>query len=91
MSFTSTNQIMKPISQIFALCIEKIPTFKKSRLQFYHNLYNSLKDSGKSIDAIDKKILSEKQKEVEQLLFWDMLLICDSQKNGSQSISKWFN
>ena len=80
---------MKPISQIFALSILEIPTLKKSGY-IYENLEKKYKIAGMSSDNIEKKILAKKQRDVGDHLFSDILLQCDTQKNGNQSITKWF-
>jgi DNA polymerase elongation subunit (family B) len=87
--FYITNQIMKPISQIFALSILEIPTLKKSGY-IYENLEKKYKIAGMSSGNIEKKILAKKQRDVGDHLFSDILLQCDTQKNGNQSITKWF-
>ena len=88
--FYITNQILKPISQIFALSILEIPTLKKNGY-IYENLEKKYKLAGMSNDDIDKKILAKKQRDVGDHLFADILLQCDTQKNGNQSITKWFS
>jgi DNA polymerase elongation subunit (family B) len=85
-----TNQIMKPVSQVFALRIEEIPTFKQNK-DFYDIKLNNLIKNGMDEELAIKKIINDKQQTTEELLFWDILHICDSQKNGSQSIKNWFS
>ena len=87
--FYITNQIMKPISQVFALVIDEIPTIRNSKIK-YAELEKKYKLAGMNIDSIEKKILADKQKVVADHLFSDILLFCESQRNGNQSIKKWF-
>ncbi len=87
--FYITNQIMKPISQIFALSIEDIPTLRNCKDK-YQQLEEKYKLAKMDPEKMEKKLLSDKQKEVADHLFSDILMFCDSQKNGNQSITKWF-
>ena len=88
--FYVTNQIMKPVSQIFALRIEEIPTFKQHK-DYYNNKLDKLTKNGISQENAIKKISNEKQKDTEELLFWDILYLCESHKTGTQSIKTWFS
>lgn len=87
--FYVTNQIMKPISQIYALCIEKLPTFRKGK-EYFHHQSLKYKNQGWSEEKIEKKILQLKAKEAELLLFQDTLRQCENQKARAQEITKWF-
>ncbi len=84
-----TNQIMKPISQIYSLCIEKIPNFRKGN-QYFPEQAKKYRLKGWDQDKIEKKILQLKAKEVELLLFYDTLRECENQKARAQEITKWF-
>ena len=88
--FYVTNQIMKPVSQIFALRIEEIPTFKKAS-DYYKQKLDQQINNGTEEESAIKKITNEKQRDTEELLFWDILYLCESQKNGNQSITNWFS
>jgi DNA polymerase elongation subunit (family B) len=84
-----TNQIMKPISQIYALCIEKLPNFRKGQTYFQEQA-KSYRLKGWAEDKIEKKILQLKGKEAELLLFHDTIRQCENQKARAQEITKWF-
>ena len=88
--FYVTNQIMKPVSQIFALRIEEIPTFKKKK-DYYKIKLQELIKNGTEEEISIKKITNEKQRDTEELLFWDILYLCESQKTGNQAITNWFS
>ncbi len=87
--FYITNQIMKPISQIFALAVDEIPTIRKN-LDVYENLRKKCLGSGLCEEMTEKRILLQKQRDVADHLFADILIYCESQKNGDQNITKWF-
>jgi DNA polymerase elongation subunit (family B) len=90
-SFYITNQIMKPVQQVFALVLEKIWDMqnKKSKLMKFRKEMETLR---KNIDPekIDDKIEDLKNKEVKILLFDEYLRETNNEKSGVQSIGKFF-
>ena len=70
-----TNQIMKPIQQLLALVLEKIPEFSKKPLRFkaMHEHMSQLKKMLKSDDInneqYDKKVEDYRNREIKSLLF----------------------
>ena len=88
--FYITNQIMKPIMQIFALesVMNNIPKFQRRKRQFYTELA-TLKQQFSEEDY-KKKELKRRNKEVEALIFEDLLRKANNLKNGHQNIKKFF-
>ena len=88
--FYITNQIMKPIMQIFALesVMNNIPKFQRRRRQFYTELA-TLKQQFSEEDY-KKKELKRRNKEVEVLIFEDLLRKANNLKNGHQNIKNFF-
>ena len=92
-SFYITNQIMKPVQQLFALVLETIPDFKKKGFRV-----NGLKRSINAIqkefyaepDKMRKKVEDLRNKEIKTLLFDSYLQIIDNKKKGNQDISSMF-
>ena len=67
-----TNQIMKPVQQLFALVLEKMPEFQKSKgesLYKWKKQIETLKEKYTDIDEFDKKYEQLRNKEVESLMF----------------------
>lgn len=89
--FYITNQIMKPIMQIFALpsVMNNIPNFQRKKRQFYAEL-ETLKQQV-SEDEFLKKAIKKRNKEVEALIFADLLVKADHLKNGHQNIASFFS
>ena len=93
-SFYITNQIMKPVQQVFALVLEQINDFKKKRghtlrtwkkeLTELHKAYPDVEERKKKEDAL-------RNKEVKALLFDTFLRQTDNLKNGNKSIDTFFN
>ena len=66
--FYITNQIMKPILQVLAIVVDKIPGYNKPK-NYFKQLECNLRMSGKSQELIDKNIQTEKEKIVQELVF----------------------
>lgn len=88
-SFYITNQIMKPVSQIYALILEDLKGFNKPR-NYYQNLKVSLAKKQPDKKKLNDKIQDLRMKDVQRILFGEVLRICENRKNGAQEITKWF-
>jgi DNA polymerase elongation subunit (family B) len=92
-SFYITNQIMKPIQQVFALVLEDMKDFKKKKghtlrswkkeLEVLHKEYSDSETRKKKEDAL-------RNKEVKALLFDAYLRKTDNLKNGLTSITSFY-
>ena len=74
-----SNQIMKPLLQLFALNLENMSEFKKKRgvtLQSWHNELAKLREKWVEPEKYDKKVEELKCKEVKSLLFDKYLKDC---------------
>ena len=88
-SFYITNQIMKPVQQVFALVLEDMKLFKRKRRNFemkIETLKNTMDDEVK----LQNKINDLRNKEVKTILFDKYLIETDNQSNGNQSIKNFF-
>jgi len=88
-SFYITNQIMKPVQQVFALVLENIDAFKRKRGNFQMKI-DTLKNTIDEPDKLATKISDLKHKEVKTLLFDAYLRETDNTKNGMKSITTFF-
>jgi len=84
------NQIMKPVSQIFELIVEKLPNFPHG-IGYYEELENILynKFEGNQI-KIDKKIMQLKALMVKRLIFDNLIDYANSKINKVKTIDNWF-
>lgn len=99
-SFYITNQIMKPIQQLFALVIEKIWTlqnkrpklikYKKDVEQLKRDLMNEITDEEELREKLNDKIEKLRCKEVKTLLFDEYLRETNNEKAGLKSITQFF-
>jgi DNA polymerase elongation subunit (family B) len=93
-SFYITNQIMKPVQQLFALVLEKIWLIqnKRPKLLKYKKDVELLKQ--KYIDDEDKyleKLEEFRCKEIKSLLFDEYLRETNNERAGNQSLTKFFD
>ena len=80
---------MKPVSQIYALILEDLKGFNKPR-NYYQNLKVSLAKKQPDKKKLNDKIQDLRMKDVQRILFGEVLRICENRKNGAQEITKWF-
>jgi len=91
-SFYISNQIMKPIQQLFALVLEEILTIqnKKKDILIYKKNLEKLKKDYDEEDIFNKKLEKFRCKEIEKLLFKEYLIKTNSELTGNQMITNFF-
>jgi len=92
-AFYITNQIMKPLQQVFALVLENIPSYKRHvpALQRSIESWNDKLLDGEDEEKIKKKITDLRNKEVKKILFDEYLIKIDNASKKNQSIMNFFN
>ena len=93
-NFYITNQIMKPVQQIFALVLEQLNTFTKSKKKDMERVLRSY-DRKLRNGLIDEKKREDKEtvlknKIVKELLFDSTLRITDNAKKGQKTLTTFF-
>lgn len=88
-AFYITNQIMKPVSQIYALILEDLEGYKRPK-NYYQEYKVILSKSQPEKVKVHNKIQDLRMKDIKELLFDETLRICDNRKNNKQEITKWF-
>jgi hypothetical protein len=91
-AFYITNQIMKPIQQVFALVLENIPSYKRHVPTLRRSIesWNDKLLDGEDEEKIKKKITDLRNKEVKKILFDDYLIEIDNASKKNQSIMNFF-
>ena len=92
-SFYITNQIMKPVQQLFALVLEKIWIIqnKRPKLLKYKKDVQALKEKYlNDEDKFQEKLEEFRCKEIKLLLFDDYLRETNNEKMGNQNVTKFF-
>jgi DNA polymerase elongation subunit (family B) len=87
-TFYITNQIMKPLLQVFALVLYKMPEFKRKKRAFENKL-EVLKQT-LSPEKYEEKVTKLKNAEVEKILFENVLRQVKNKKEGNKSIMSFF-
>ena len=88
-SFYITNQIMKPVQQVFALVLEDIDAFKRKKKNFQMKV-DTLRHTIDDKEKMESKISDLRNKEVKALLFDKYLRETDNMKNNMKSITSFF-
>ena len=88
-SFYITNQIMKPVQQLFALVLEQLPAFQKKKGRFLDVLDTVASTIDDPVKR-EKKITEMRHKEVKSLLFDEYLVKADNLNKGNRPITDWF-
>jgi DNA polymerase elongation subunit (family B) len=92
-SFYITNQIMKPVQQLFALVLEKIWIMqnKRSKQMKYQKAVDELKKKyNNDSEKFEEKLEEMRCKEIKSLLFDEYLRETNNEKAGVQSVTKFF-
>jgi len=92
-SFYITNQIMKPVQQVFALVLEKIWEMqgKRPKLLRYKKDVDELKKTYfDDQNKLEEKIEDMRCDEIKKLLFDEYLRETNNSKAGNQNITKFF-
>ena len=85
-----TNQIMKPVSQIYELIVEKLNGYNKGP-EYFNNKYKRLLDNFEGDEEKAKKKVGElKRKEVFRLIFADIIASFINKKNGYMTLDQIF-
>jgi DNA polymerase elongation subunit (family B) len=95
-SFYITNQLMKPLQQVFALVLEKLPSFRKKRcdtitLRLWKRELSALRKEYPDPEIYKKKEDSLRNREVKAVLFDKYLRQTNNMRLGNQSITSFFN
>ena len=88
-SFYITNQIMKPVQQLFALVLEQLPAFQKKKGRFL----DAIETVASIIDdpvKREKKITEMRHKEIKSLLFDEFLVKAENLNKGNRAITDFF-
>lgn len=92
-SFYITNQIMKPVQQVFALVIEKIWEMNHKRpklMQFNREVEIMRKKYADEPDKFLEKLEDARCKEVKKMLFDEFLRDTNNAKIGVKSLNNYF-
>ena len=89
-SFYITNQIMKPVAQLFGLVLEQMVAFRRKKARFLEELESVRSNWTDSDDKLQKKLDDLRFKEVKELIFDDYLRQADNMAKSNKSITEFF-
>ena len=91
-SFYITNQIMKPLLQLFGLVLEDIWRMqnKSSKISKFRRDISELRREQDDNKKFEDKLARMKDKEVKTLIFDKYLRETNNAKDGNQSVTKFF-
>lgn len=90
-AFYITNQIMKPVQQLFALVLEDIPGFKRRKEALKDRIELEASRIGSdNAEALQTKITKLRENEVKELLFDEFLIQATNATNKNKSIKDFF-
>ena len=87
--FYITNQIMKPLLQVFALVLDKMPEFKR-KVRNFNNKLEILQQNCEDEKKYEEKATKLKNTEVKKIIFEDTLRQIKNKKNKNIDISSYF-
>jgi DNA polymerase elongation subunit (family B) len=89
-SFYITNQIMKPVAQLFGLVLEEMSAFRRKKARFLEELETVRSNWTDTDDKLQKKLDDLRFKEVKELIFDDYLRQADNLAKSNKSITEFF-
>ena len=89
-SFYITNQIMKPVAQLFGLVLEQMTAFRRKKARFLEELESVKSNWTESDDKLQKKLDDLRFREVKELIFGDCLRQADNLTKSNKSITEFF-
>ena len=86
-----TNQIMRPLLQVFSLVLEDMPNFK-NKIMKRKKMATEIAKYKRELtpDKFEKKVEAIKNKEVQALLFDKYIRMCDNTKTENKTITSFF-
>ena len=88
--FYITNQIMKPVSQIYALVLEKMPGYKKGTTYFLEQEKKLIVEKKGDMKKVKEKIADMRETEVQEILFKPFLTKLANKRDNNREITDWF-
>jgi DNA polymerase elongation subunit (family B) len=89
-SFYITNQIMKPVAQLFGLVLEQMTAFRRKKARFLEELESVKSNWTESDDKLQKKLDDLRFREVKELIFDEYLRQADNLAKSNKSITEFF-
>jgi hypothetical protein len=90
-NFYITNQILKPVGQIYALILEDLEGFKKPKDYYKKEYIKILKDKNGDVKKAKDRLYDLREDDVKKILFDDILTKLKNKKAGNREITDFYN
>lgn len=88
--FYITNQIMKPVSQIYALVLENVPGYNKSVTHYVDVEQKLMIDKSGDVKKVKDKVADMREADVQDILFKPFLMKLENKRCGNRPITDFF-
>ena len=88
--FYITNQIMKPVSQIYALVLETMPGYKKGPDYFQKLEQKLIVEKNGDMKKVKDRLGDLREEEVQSIIFKPFLIKLENKRNRNREITDWF-
>ena len=88
--FYITNQIMKPVSQIYALVLETMPGYKKGPDYFKQTEQKLIVEKNGDMKKVKDRLCDLREGEVQDIIFKPFLIKLENKRNKNREITDWF-
>lgn len=88
--FYITNQIMKPVSQIYALVLEQVPGYRKGKDYFKDVEKKLIVDKSGDMKKVKDKVCDMRESEVQDILFKPFITKLENKRKGMREITDFF-
>jgi DNA polymerase elongation subunit (family B) len=89
--FYITNQIMKPVLQLFAIVLEDMREFKRDEKMYHHkvNLLDASPIYSKDVEKRNKKVQSIREEYIKRYIFDKYILDVERMRNSQKSMMEF--
>ena len=88
--FYITNQIMKPVSQIYALVLEQVPGYKKGLTYFKEVEEKLIVEKNGDMKKVKDRVSDMREAEVQDILFRPFIVKLENKRKGMREITDFF-
>jgi DNA polymerase elongation subunit (family B) len=88
--FYITNQIMKPVSQIYALVLEQVPGYKKGQQYFRDVEKKLIAEKNGDMKKVKDRVCDMRESEVQDILFKPFITKLENKRKGMREITDFF-
>ena len=88
--FYITNQIMRPVCQLYSIMYERIPGFPGTPAKYDAMRRKLLAELGGDADKVKDRVMAARERDVEAFLFGKVLVDLKNQRERNNVITSYF-